>query len=173
MIQLVADFVDGFVQKVSFERNPQISFVSGDERRVAGRGEVALQKTAADFTIPDIGPFFEKRDVFRSHRRLPECTIGRVLKRTHHTGDITQSRSLQFSLAERARRFAFEIEENKIASGMKRLSKMKIAMNADLVRGRTLLEQTPLPLQNLLLCREHFLGFHAKRVRQVLDFFSK
>src|SRR5262249_16383897 len=156
--------VDGFVQQIGFKRDPQIGFVPWDEERVAGGGEITLQKRAAYFSIPDIGPFFEKRDVFRSHRRLPERAIGRVLKRAHHTGDIPKGRTLQFSLAERARGFPFEIEKNEIASGMKRLSKMKIAMDADLVRGGMLLEQTPLLRQNLFLGRQHFLGFRPKRV---------
>src|SRR5207249_657016 len=107
------------------------------------------------------------------HRRLPECAVGCVLKRAHHPGDITQRGAFQFAFAERARRFSFEIEENKIAAGMKRLPEMKIAVDANFVRGGTLLEQTPLLRQNLFLRREHFLGFCAKRRRQIVQFLSE
>src|SRR3977135_4074249 len=56
---------------------------------------------------------------------------------------------------------------------MKGLTKMKIAMNANLMRGRPLLEEASLLRQNLLLGREDFLSFSAKRFRQIIQFLAE
>src|SRR5438132_13499858 len=140
---------------------------------VGGGSEIALQECAAHIAIPDVGPLLQKRNVFLSHRWLPERTVGGVLKRAHHPGDIAEGRAFQFPFAERTRRFAFEIEENKIATGVKGLTKMKVAMNANLMRGRPLLEEASLLRENLLLGREDFLSFSAKRFRQIVQFLSE
>ena len=71
-----------------------------------------------------------------AHGRLPERAVGGVLKRTHHAGDIAQRGTLQFSFAQRPRRFAFEIENDEIFPGIERLAEMIIAVDPDLGRGR-------------------------------------
>src|SRR6201982_4095579 len=56
---------------------------------------------------------------------------------------------------------------------MKGLTKMKIAMDANLMRGRPLLEKASLLRENLLLGCEDFLSFSAKRFRQIIQFLSQ
>src|SRR5581483_2318205 len=117
IVELVADFIHRFVEKISFEQNLEVLELFGHESRTGSRLEIILEKEAAHQTIPNVRPAFEKWNIFRAHRRLPEGTVGRVLEGPHHPRNIAQSRALELALAHRPCRFAFEIEDNEILSG--------------------------------------------------------
>src|SRR5262249_5148985 len=121
VVELVTDFVDGFIEEVSFEKNLEVLGIGRDEDGVRRCLQIILEKGAAHVAIPEVGPAFEKRHIFGAHPRLPERAVSRVLKRAHHAGDVAQGRALQFALAYRPRRFALEIENDKIFSGRKHL----------------------------------------------------
>src|SRR5205085_1161166 len=91
-----------------------------------------LKKRAAHLAIPDVGPMLEKRNVFGSRSRLPEGAVCCVLKRAHHTGDVAEGRAFEFALAHRTGGFAFEIENDKIFSGVEDLAEVIIAVNPNL-----------------------------------------
>ena len=94
IVQFVADFVDGFVEKIGFEKNLEVVEILGNERGVSRCIQVVLEELAAHQSIPDVGPTFEKRNIFGAHRRLPQRAVSGVLKRAHHPGDVTQRRTL-------------------------------------------------------------------------------
>ena len=110
----------------------EILAVLRDENGAGGCLQITLQKNAAGLAIPKIGPALKKRNVFDAHVGLPQTAVGGVLKRAHHARDIAQRRAFQFALAQWARRFAFEIENHKIFSGVEDLSEMIIAVDPDL-----------------------------------------
>ena len=145
----------------------QVSFAPRNEQRIGRCGEIALQKRAADFAIPNVGPFFQEWDILLAHGRLPERAVSSILERAHHPGDITQGRAFQFSFSEWTGRFAFEIEEHEIAAGVECLPEMKIPMDADFVSGRPLFEQTAFLRENLLFGRENIFRFCPERFREV------
>ena len=80
VVELVADFVDGFIKQIGFEKDLEIVGVLRDEARAGGRLQIFLEKDAAHLAIPNVGPALEKRHVFGTHGRLPKRAVGGVLK---------------------------------------------------------------------------------------------
>jgi hypothetical protein len=72
------------------------------------------------------------------------------LKRAHHSGDVAQSRALQFAFPQSARRLALEIENDEIFPGGKHLAEMVVTVNPNFGRVRAAIEDE-------LLLRENFL----------------
>jgi hypothetical protein len=135
-----------FVEQIRLQQNHNPSL---RKKTRPGRSQITLEKNRAYLSIPKIGPAFQERHIFRPHRRLPECAVGRVLERPHHPGDIAQRGALEFALAQGSGWLAFEIENDKILPGVERLTEMIIAVNADL-RRRVELQCPPLRGENLL-----------------------
>src|SRR5262245_5293777 len=117
--------------------------------------------------IPEVGPAFQKRHIFFSHRRLPKRAVGGVLKRAHHSRDVTERGPFQFTFAQWSRRFAFEIKNNEILSSVEQLTKMIIAMNTDLRGIGVTIEQPFFACEDLLFSIEHFFRFVAELRRKV------
>jgi len=132
IVQLVPNFINGFIEQVGFDHDLKVLAVFRDEDGVACCLQVALQKEAAHVTIPEIGPPFQKWHILFAHGRLPKRAVGGVLKGPHHAGDITEGGAFQFALAERSRRFTFEVQNDKVFSCIKQLTKMIVAVNPDL-----------------------------------------
>src|ERR1700730_11002241 len=170
VVELVADFVNGFVEEVGFKKNLEVVRILRNKGRVGGGLQVFLKEDAAHLSIPNVGPVFEKRDVFASHGWLPKSAVSRVLKRAHHSGDIAQRRALEFTLAQRPRRFAFEIENDEILSGRKDLAEMIVAVDADFRSISLPVEETFFAGENFLFSPEHFLCFAAKMFRHIGQF---
>ena len=76
----------------------------------------------------------------------------------------------KYSLAQRTRRFAFEIENDEVLPGIEGLPEMIIAVSANLRGIRFSIEQAFLPLMNFFLRRQNLFGFLAKCFRQVRNF---
>src|SRR4051812_36374968 len=72
IVQLVADFVDRFVEQVSFEHDLEVVFIARHERRPRRRLKIAHKKSAAHLPIPEISPALEEGHVLWPHRRLPQ-----------------------------------------------------------------------------------------------------
>ena len=81
------------------------------------------------------------RALLAAHRapgdHLGDRGAGRVVERTQHAGDVAQRRSLEAAFAERARRFAFEVEDDEVATRVQHLTEVQVAVDADaLAAGR-------------------------------------
>ena len=74
--------------------------------------------------------------------------------------------TFQFSFAQRPRRFAFEIENDKIFPGVERLAEMIIAVDANLGRAGMLFENALFLRENFFLRAEDFFGFVAEVLGQ-------
>src|SRR5205823_2088954 len=72
VIQFVANFVDRLVEQISFEQGREIAPRLRHETGVDRRLEIALEKSRAHLSIPEIGPALEERHVLAPHRGLPE-----------------------------------------------------------------------------------------------------
>src|ERR1051325_8118940 len=60
VVQFVTDFVDGFVEEISFEQDLEIVFIGRNEIGAVSGGEIAVEKDAAHLAIPKVGPTFEE-----------------------------------------------------------------------------------------------------------------
>src|SRR5216110_2083600 len=81
MVELIADFVNGFVEQIGFEHDLKVVAIFRNENRAIGRVQIALQKHAAHLAIPQIGPALQKRHVFLAHSWLPKRAVCGILKR--------------------------------------------------------------------------------------------
>ena len=70
------------------------------------------------------------------------------------------------AVAQRTRRFAFEIENDEIFASVKQLSQMIVAVNPDFRGVGAAIEQSFFARQYFLLCSEHFLRFISKCSRR-------
>src|SRR5215470_5571105 len=75
IVKLVADLIDGFVEKIGFEKNLEIVRILREKRSARGRLQIFLEKRATHVAIPDVGPAFEERDVLGAHARLPKRAV--------------------------------------------------------------------------------------------------
>src|SRR5207237_4402452 len=64
IVELVTDFVDSFVEEISFEKNLEIVGILRDKHRTGSGLQITLEKGAAHLAIPNVGPTLEKRNVF-------------------------------------------------------------------------------------------------------------
>src|SRR5439155_2097404 len=115
--------------------------------------------------IPKIGPAFEKWSVFHAHRGLPEGAVSCILKRAHHAGDVAQGGPLQLPLTQRPGRLAFKIQNNEIFSGIKNLTEMIIAMDADLGGVAPAIEKTLFLGEDAIFGSQDLGGLVAESVR--------
>src|SRR5436305_3067244 len=170
VVELVADFVNGFVEQVGFEHDLKVFAVFRNENRVTGRVQIALQKDAAHLAVPQIGPTLQERPAFLTHGWLPKRAVSGILKRTHHACDIAQRGAFEFAFAQRPGRFAFKIENDKIFSGIEQLSQMIVAVNPDFSGIGSAIEQPLFARKNFLLRGQHFPRFIAKSSGEVRQF---
>ncbi len=89
------------------------------------------------------------------------------MKGAHHPGDIAERGTFEFALAQRSGRFALEIQNHKILSGVERLPEMVIAMNADLRRRSVAFQRLLLSGENLLFRGQDLGGLGAEGFGQI------
>src|SRR6266436_1889245 len=78
VIELVTDFVNGFVEEISLEKDLEVVGILGNKGRVGGGLQIFLEEDATHLSVPDVGPVFEKRRVFGTHGGLPKRAVGGV-----------------------------------------------------------------------------------------------
>jgi len=54
----------------------------------------------------------------------PESGVRGILERAHHAGDVAQRGPFHFAVAQRTRRFSFEIKNDEIFAGINQLPQM-------------------------------------------------
>ena len=126
VVELVADLVERLLEQVGVELDAP--------RRACGRpggGRVPsiAREVAARGTPPTPTPPTARRGrraararcsslrTVRARRLRRSTDVRRVVERAQHAGDVAERRPLQAPLAERARRFAFEVEDDEVAPG--------------------------------------------------------
>src|SRR5262249_20837375 len=84
--------------------------------------------------------------------------------------DVAQRGTFQFAVAQWTRWFAFKIENHEIFAGIKQLSEMIIAVDANFRGVSTAIEQPFFACEYFLFRREHLLRFISKCPGEIWQF---
>src|SRR5690606_38710295 len=91
-----------------------------------------------------------------------ESAISSIVKRTYHTCNIPQRRTLKSSLTITTCRLSFKIEDHKILSCKQDLSQVIIAMNTGFYHINFLSVYTLIGIKNIRSQRQNILNFFSQ-----------
>src|SRR5207245_4062729 len=105
--------------------------------RLVGESAGGGQKGGTEPAIPEARPGGEGREVLRTYISglLEQGGRDRIVKGPEHTCDIAQRRLFEPPHADRARRLALEVNNDKILPGVEHLHQMIVPVDAGAHRG--------------------------------------
>jgi hypothetical protein len=130
VVQLVTDLVQRFLEHVRVELDATGAGVDRQQAGAVHRVEVPPQERGRHPCDPLRGAAREELfGALLAAHGAPGDHLGdrgacRVVERTEHAGDVAQRRSLEAAFAERARGFAFEIEDDEVATRVEHLTEV-------------------------------------------------
>src|SRR5713226_6782299 len=145
IIQLVPEFIDRLLEHEGVEQNFQLVTIRGNERRALGRIEVSLEERPRTPYLPKPRPRLHRGEVALAQGSaasvLQQGAEGGIMKRAQHPGNVANGSALAPAVAQRPRRFAFEIDNHEILACIEHLSKVQIPMRANTQGGHLALEK--------------------------------
>src|SRR5262249_40757371 len=159
-IEFVTQLVEGLLQEVGIQEHLAFLPRLGEERPLVCDSAVGIQEGGTDPEIPDARPGGEGSEVFRTYISglLEQGAIDRIVKRPEHTCDIAQRRLFEAPHADRARRLALEVNNDKILPGVEHLPQMIVPVDAGAHRCDAPVTNGPEALADISFARKHSLG---------------
>ena len=153
------------MEEVGVEKDFEF-FGSGREKGAfAGFFKIGLEVDNTDGMAPEARPGFELDGVFGLNEAVLELgeegSVGGVLEGAEHAGDVAQGSAFDAALAEGAGGFTFEIDDEKILSGVEDLAEVEIAMDPEAGAGDAGIGNGAEALEDFILEREDLLGVGA------------
>ena len=103
-------------------------------------GVVGVEEFVGDGGLPEGGPGFEIVGVLGAVGRATlgkgvEASVSGITEGSEHAGDVFEGRLFGASFGERARGFAFEVEDDDVFAGAEELAEVVVAVDADALAG--------------------------------------
>src|SRR6266404_384916 len=153
VVELVANLVDGLVQEVGVQQDPELRRRLRQQRGGGDGREIAFEERRAHRAVPEPRPRLQGGNVFRTRpgHRAEQGRVRRVVEGSQHSRDIPKGGALEPPDAEGPGRLALEVDDDQVLARVEDLPETVIPMATEVNRGDLPIAKQPEPVLRLSL----------------------